>query len=315
MRSFKVSEKSDQKAIDKAILSEFKYVPKNSLFKALRNKDIKVNGGRVRDNYVVHTGDLVEVFIADAILFGETYGPGFSVVFEDDNLLVVNKEHGVPSLPEKDHKGISLIERIKAAFPNTSYELCHRLDRNTEGLVILAKNTAAKVFIIQKMKNREILKYYKCTVLGRPKKTQTELKAFIYKDERKGLVYVSDKKNGNAKEAITRYKVIGFETRNVDGKIIELSQLEVQILTGRTHQIRAHLAFEGHPLLGDGKYGNNDINRKLKQKTQVLKAFKLVFAFSGESTASEDSTTTSAPSGASDDSNILEYLSGRTFQV
>jgi len=312
MRSFKVSEKSDQKTIDKAILAEFKYVPKNSLFKALRNKDVKVNGGRVRDNYVVRSGDVVEVFIADAILFGETYGQGFTVVFEDDNILVVNKEHGVPSLPEKDHKGISLIERIRTAFPNISYELCHRLDRNTEGLVILAKNAAAKGFIIGKMTAREILKYYKCTVIGRPKKSQAELKAYIYKDEHKGLVYVSDKKNGNSKEAITRYKVMGFENRNIDGKIIELSQLEVQILTGRTHQIRAHLAYEGYPLLGDGKYGNNEINRKLKQKSQVLRAYKLVFAFSNDSVSSSKETDASINHSDTSDFN---YLSGRTFQV
>ncbi|MEI6602601.1 MAG: RluA family pseudouridine synthase [Clostridia bacterium] len=299
MRSFRVPEKSDQKPIDKAILNEFKYVPKNSLFKALRNKDVKVNGGRVRDNYVVHQGDLVEVYLTDAILFGETYGPGFSAVFEDEHFLIVNKEPGVPSLPEKDHKGISLIERVRETFPNVKYELCHRLDRNTEGLVILAKDTEAKQFIIDKMKHREILKHYKCTVVGRPKKKTAECKAFIYKDEKKGLVYVSETKNGNAKEAITRYRVLGHDDRTVDGKVIELTLLEVQILTGRTHQIRAHLAFEGFPLLGDGKYGNNEINRKLKQKSQVLQAFKLVFAFS------EDKENPTA----------FDYLSGRTFQI
>ncbi len=296
MRSFRVPAKSDQKPIDKAILNEFKYVPKNSLFKALRNKDVKVNGGRVRDNFVVNQGDLVEVFIADAILFGETYGQGFTTVFEDENFMIVNKEQGVPSLPEKDHKGISLIERVKAAYPESKFELCHRLDRNTEGLVILARNTEAKNFIIEKMKNREILKHYKCTVVGRPKKSNAELKAFIYKDEKKGLVYVSDTKNGNSKEAITRYKVLGSDNRTIDGKVIELTLLEVQILTGRTHQIRAHLAYEGYPLLGDGKYGNNEINRKLKQKTQILQAFKLVFAFKNES-------------------GPFDYMSGRTFQL
>ncbi|MEI6132271.1 MAG: RluA family pseudouridine synthase [Bacillota bacterium] len=296
MRSFRVPEKNDQKPIDKAILSEFKYVPKNSLFKALRNKDVKVNGGRVRENFVVQRGDLVEVFITDAILFGETYGEGFTPIFEDENLLIVNKEQGVPMLPEKDHKGISLIERVRAKFPDAKYELCHRLDRNTEGLVILAKNEDARKFIEEKMKNREILKHYKCTVVGVPKRKTAEIKAYIYKDEKKGMVYVSETKNGNSKEAVTRYKVLGSETRLADGKNIELTHLEVQILTGRTHQIRAHLAHEGLPLLGDGKYGNNEINRKLKQKTQVLRAFKLVFAFNNES-------------------EKFGYLSGRTFQI
>ena len=296
MRSFTVTDKFDQKPIDRAIMSEFKFVPKNSLFKTLRNKDVKVNGGRVRDNYVVHSGDFVEVFIADNVLFGETYGPGFSIVFEDDNILIVNKENGVPSLPEKDHKGISLIERVRTAYPNQSIELCHRLDRNTEGLVILSKNSASRNFIVEKMTNREILKHYRCTVVGRMEKNQAELKAYIYKDEQKGLVYVSDEKRGNSKEAITRYKVLGTEMRTVEGKQITLSQLEVQILTGRTHQIRAHLAFIGHPLLGDGKYGSNEINRKLKVKTQVLQAYKLNFAFSN-------------------DSGHLGYLSGREFKI
>lgn len=165
-------------------------------------------------------------------------------------------------------------------------EPCHRIDRNTKGLVLFAKNEVALNILLKKFKDKEINKYYLCKIYGIPKISQNTLTAYLFKDTKKAFVYVSDISKKGFVKIITSYKVLSSNT--VDNTSI----LEVKLHTGKTHQIRAHLAHIGYPIIGDGKYGNNDINKKFKKKTQELFSYKLIFNFKS-------------------DSGILNYLNGK----
>lgn len=307
MKSFTVSDEQSGKTIERVLSSKYKHLPKSALFKALRKKDIKVNGIRIKENHIVYNQDYVEAFITDAILFGTNKGLGYSIVFEDENLIIVNKEQGVPVHPDGECRGISLIEKV-AQHVNKNHSdasgtdenfpaLCHRLDRQTGGLVIIAKNKTALDFIMNRFKTNEIEKIYHCTVVGRPIQKNAELRSYLLKDEKRSRVFISDTPSSSYHEVITRFSVIRKEKIFIQDKTVELTDLEVIPVTGRTHQIRAHLAHYGLPVLGDGKYGVNEMNKLLGCKQQKLWAYSVEFKF------------------RSNAGNPLSYLQGARFSI
>lgn len=239
------------------------------LYKALRKKDIKVNGVRIKEDYIVSFGDKIDIYIIDDYLIGRD-DDGFSVVYDDDNLLIVNKETGIPVHPDKNQKEATLIDKLQSIYgPNLA--LCHRLDRNTSGLVIIAKNPATLEVMLEKIKNREIQKYYTCIVSGKMEKKNAELVDYLEKNEKLSRVFINPEKTRNSVQIITRYRILA--------SMNSLNLLEVELVTGRTHQIRAHLAYYGHPIIGDGKYGKNAENKQYNAKYQLLCASRLTFNF------------------------------------
>jgi 23S rRNA pseudouridine955/2504/2580 synthase len=269
MRTVTAEEKHEGKKIDKVIRDLFPNLASGMLFKALRKKDIKVNGIRIKEDYVVSSGDNIDIYIIDEFLFGKD-DDGYSIVYEDNNILIVNKAQGVPVHPDKNQKEATLIDKLQKQY-GSEVSLCHRLDRNTSGLVILSKNAPTLDIMLEKIKNREIQKFYTCIVSGRMERKQAELTDYLEKNERISKVFISDKKSKNSVQIITNYKVLSVSN--------DLSLLEVELITGRTHQIRAHLAYYGHPIIGDGKYGKNIENKQYNAKYQMLCASRLVFNF------------------------------------
>ena len=280
MKIIVVDEKHDNKKLDRVILDSFPNLNSNTLYKALRKKDIRVNDKRVSENIIVHTDDVIKVFICDELLENK---PNFSIVYEDDFILVADKpinlevtgENSLTTLLEKNYSFI---------------KPCHRLDRNTTGLVLFAKSQEALDILLDKFKHHEIEKHYLATVYGILPKKQDRLEAYLFKDNKKSLVYISDTPKKGYQKIITSYKVVK------ENKKDNTSVLDVNLETGRTHQIRAHLAHIGFPIIGDGKYGKNDINKKFKQKTQLLESYSLKFTFTSPS-------------------DILDYLNNKIIRL
>ena len=219
------------------------------------------------------------------------------IIYEDENIMLLNKKPGLIVHPDENYHFDSLIGRIQHyLYDKGEYDpaderafapaLVNRIDRNTGGIVIAAKTAAALRILNQKLKDRELEKLYLCTAVGIFDKKEDILTAYLEKNENQNRVYISDKPTPNGKPIKTGYRVLAEK----DG----FSLLEVRLYTGRTHQIRAHMAHIGHPLLGDGKYGKNEINRRMGYKWQALYSYKLSFCFTA-------------------DGGELEYLNNRTF--
>ena len=285
MQKFTISKDMATKRIDKVIRETYPSLPNPAFYGLFKKKDIKVNGKRVSEDSRVYEWDVCEIYLDDMILnaaktLKHELKEYFTVVYEDDNILVVNKARVLAVHPDKDMNEPTLIDLVREKYSSSNtgnksnveqIELCHRIDRNTGGLVILAKNKEVLSIILDKFKKGEIKKYYKCYVDGVPIFKEATLKAYLTKDAYKSKVFISDTKTTGAVEIITKYKVIeSFD---------DVSMLEVELLTGRTHQIRAHLAYIGHQVIGDGKYGLNSVNRKLGIKQQELWAYKIKFDF------------------------------------
>ena len=296
MRSLTIGTNDAGQRLDKFLSKAVKGLPMSLMYKFIRTKKIKVNRARTAQNYVLAEGDEVQLFIRDEFFDSPEKDngalgrivPKLDIVYEDENIMLLNKRPGV--LVHEDTEGAenTLIMHVKAyLYGKGEYDpeseqsfspaLCNRIDRNTGGIVIAAKNAEALRVMNEKIKNDEISKFYYCVVHGKmPKKADT-LTGFLLKDGDKNQVRIFDKQVKGSKNIITKYKVIS-EKNN-------MSLLEIELVTGRTHQIRAHMSYIGHPLLGDGKYGINKDDRAKGYKYQALYAYRLRFDFDDESGA------------------------------
>jgi len=292
MKTLTISLNDAGQRLDKFLQKALPTLPISLLYKAIRLKKIKVNRHRTEGNTILKIGDTIELFLPPQYLdekavdlFFMHLKPDINIVFEDENIIIVDKKAGMICHSDEKETVGTLIDHIKAYLyikgeycPENEQSfvpsLCNRIDRNTAGLVISAKNAMALREINKAIKEHKIQKFYLCVCKGILAKKADTICGYIVKNSEKNQVEVFDAKpnNPNAVNFTTIYKVLS-EKNN-------LSLLEVELETGRTHQIRASLAHIGHPLLGDGKYGKNSND---EYKTQALYSYKIVFSFEKDS--------------------------------
>lgn len=307
MKEITVGKNDAGQRLDRFVSKAVPLLPESLLQKYIRLKRIKLNGKGSKRDVRLSEGDRISLYINDEFFekpreensYLKVGKPRVTIVYEDENILLADKKPGVlcHSAGQWDYN--TLIANIQAYLSqkgewNPREEnsfapaLCNRIDRNTGGIVIAAKNAESLRIINEKIKLREIEKYYLCAVHGRPNPPSGTLENFLFKDAVKNRVYIKSKSEPGAKTAVTEYRTLRSKG--------PLSLVECHLLTGRTHQIRAQMAYAGWPLLGDGKYGSERFNKQYDESGQALYSYKLLFSF---------------PT----DAGILNYLRGKEFSV
>ena len=307
MHELKIGKNDAGQRLDKFITKTLD-LPTSLLYKSIRLKKIKVNRKRAENNTILVEGDTIQCFLSDEFFDKkvsknslESITPSLDIIYEDENIILLNKRPGVSVHEDENGSTNTLITHVQAyLYSKGEYDpkneqsfapaLCNRIDRNTGGIVIAAKNAEALRVMNEKIKLREIDKFYLAAVHGIPSPESATLKGYLLKDDKNNIVRVYDKNPPRgAKEIITKYKVVAKKN--------DSSLIEVELLTGRTHQIRAHMAHMGHPLIGDGKYGINRLDRQKGYKYQALYSYKLRFSFDPKI------------------DTVLNYLSGKEFKI
>lgn len=307
LKEFQIAKNDSGQRLNKFLEKAVPRLSGGMMHKYCRLKRIKVNGARTEPAYRLAEGDLLQLYINDeyfeVVREEEAYRrieqPRLTILFEDENILLVDKAPGM--VVHADDRGSvdTLIANIQAHLYRSGQwdptrensfapALCNRIDRNTGGIVIAAKTAEALRILNEKIKARELTKKYLCIVHGRPEPASGRIDNFLRKDEKLGRMTVHATRVLGAKTASTIYRTLASRST--------LSLVECELITGRTHQIRAHMASIGNPLLGDGKYGTNELNRRYNEHAQMLYSYKLRFDFT---------------SGA----GALSYLDGCEFTV
>lgn len=304
MREMMIKENDAGQRLDKFLLKAVPGLPKTLMYKFLRTKHIKLNGKKAEISTRLQPGDRLTFFISDEFFVKDDprlfmrAKPEVRVVYEDENILLADKPSGL-IVHEDDGEAVdTLINRVKHYLVDKGeYDpdgeasfapaLCNRIDRNTQGIVIVAKNAQSLRLLNECIKNRELHKFYLCLLKGVPQPKEAELTHFMRKDEKENKAIVYDKPVPGGKTMITRYRVLRSYKK--------AALCEVELKTGRTHQIRAHMAYIGCPLVGDGKYSDNRLERTLGFESQALCSYKLIFDFK--------------------EPCALSYLNGRVFTV
>ncbi len=306
MKEITVGTNDAGQRLDRFLSKAVPLLPASLAQKYIRLKRIKLNGGRAQRDSRLQTGDLLQLYINDEFFdkprednaFLTVAVPKIQIVYEDEHILLADKRPGLAVHPHDGAEyGKTLIDHIQAYLyqkrewrprEENSFTpaLCNRIDRNTGGIVIAAKTADALRILNQKIKDRELDKRYLAVVEGTPKPKEGSLRGYLFKDAKKNRVFVTDSPQPGSKSCQTNYKVLASKGG--------LSLVECELITGRTHQIRAQFAHAGHPLLGDGKYGKLD--KRYDRNYQALYSYKLTFDFST-------------------DAGALEYLNGKSFAV
>lgn len=307
MKELTVRQNDAGQRLDRFVGKAVPLLPDSLLQKYIRLKRIKLNGKGAKRDTRLSQGDVLQLYINDEFFekpreenaYLKVGTPKLNIVYEDENILLLDKKPGILCHSAGVWDYNTLIAHVQAYMAQKGEwrpkeensfvpALCNRIDRNTGGIVIAAKNAEALRILNDKIRDREIEKYYLCAVQGKPRPASGRLENYLFKDAKKNQVFVKSGPEPGAKTAVTEYRLLCSKGG--------LSLVECHLLTGRTHQIRVQMAHAGWPLLGDGKYGRERFNREFGEKGQALYSYRLCFAF---------------PT----DAGALNYLRGREFKV